>query len=275
MANIMKKFSELITFSDRTQMELSAAAQNAIFFPVQEELYIPTFEKNDFNKEWPYCVVIFDIQERETDNAAKARDYFKRRLEWILTQRYKKALAFEIKEQFVVLFANQENEELQNCAEKIVQDFYVYCKGKGEVYCGIGRNTKSIKCLCKSYALAEKVLRLQKKRGLAGQVAAYKNLGTYKLLIGMDDNEIIKEFYEETILPLVEYDRDTGSEYIKFLKIYFEEGGNIQKTAARLFVHRNSVNYKISRIEEILNCDLSNLEEKIEINLALKLTEIM
>ena len=71
------------------------------------------------------------------------------------------------------------------------------------------------------------------------------------------------------------YDELNKTEYVEFLKVYFKEAGSVINTADALYLHRNTVNYKLRKIEEILNCDLTDFDTKVELYLALKLSELI
>ncbi|MEE9285719.1 MAG: helix-turn-helix domain-containing protein [Dehalococcoidia bacterium] len=58
------------------------------------------------------------------------------------------------------------------------------------------------------------------------------------------------------LAPLVEYDARTGSDLVVTLRAYVEYGGNVATTAQRLFLHRNSVAYRLQRIEELSGIEL-------------------
>lgn len=100
-------------------------------------------------------------------------------------------------------------------------------------------------------------------------------MGVYRTLMAIDDMEIVKEYYNELFEPLVRYDELNKTSLVEFLKVYFEESGSAVNTAERMFLHRNTVNYKIHKIEEILDCNLSDFDTKVELYIALKLSELI
>ena len=55
MAHIMQIFCLKITEEDKANMELSSAVKNAIFLPMQEDLYIPALERYHYSPGWSYC----------------------------------------------------------------------------------------------------------------------------------------------------------------------------------------------------------------------------
>ena len=56
--------------------------------------------------------------------------------------------------------------------------------------------------------------------------------------------------------------------------MYFRYNGHIKKIGEEMYMHRNSVNYKVSKIAEIVGRDLSDLNDRSEMFVALKLFEL-
>lgn len=64
---------------------------------------------------------------------------------------------------------------------------------------------------------------------------------------------------------LEDADAQGGTHYVQTLEIYLEENCNAVHAAQRLFLHRNSLNYRIRKIEAILGCDLSSNKERLKL----------
>ena len=61
---------------------------------------------------------------------------------------------------------------------------------------------------------------------------------------------------QKLLAPLACYDRAHGSDLLLTLGAFLAEGGNVTATADRLFLHRNSVLYRLRRIEELSGLDV-------------------
>ena len=59
------------------------------------------------------------------------------------------------------------------------------------------------------------------------------------------------------------------------LKKYLQNNGSVNDTANQMYVHRNTINYKLKKIEEILDVDLSSLDFRIHATLGLYLLDLM
>ncbi|CAA9434536.1 MAG: hypothetical protein AVDCRST_MAG03-3533 [uncultured Rubrobacteraceae bacterium] len=62
--------------------------------------------------------------------------------------------------------------------------------------------------------------------------------------------------FRSLVDPLVEHDRRRGSDLVRTLKTYFAAGANASEAADRLFLHRNSMTYRLERIGKLTGLDL-------------------
>ena len=272
MAEIMRNISYMITESDKFSLELSSAVKNAIFLSEQQDMYIPQLERNNFLRTWEYCVTVIDIiGNGESVPSEELQRYLKIIENYLIFSR-KKTFAFELGGSIVVLFADHSEATIK----KIVSDMLKRCNFQSEqCYIGIGRCMPNAQSIGKSYRQACQVLKLQKNLHNDKGVVAYQDLGIYKLLMDIENQDVINEYYAETIQQLVEYDRLNETNYCEVLQCYLEHSGSVKETAEAMFVHRNTINYKINKIEEMLNCDLSELETRLLYSIAFMLKKIM
>jgi len=77
-----------------------------------------------------------------------------------------------------------------------------------------------------------------------------------------------------TILhPIAEYDARTSSDLGLTLRAYVHAGGNLNATAERLFLHRNSVAYRLQRIQDLSGIDLRDQETRLRLMVALAVAD--
>ncbi|KQU01925.1 hypothetical protein ASG56_20595 [Rhodococcus sp. Leaf7] len=73
----------------------------------------------------------------------------------------------------------------------------------------------------------------------------------------------------EFIRPLNDYDVESGSELVRTLRAFLDADGSPTRTATALFIHRNSLTYRINRIGELLGVSLSTMDGKATCSVAL------
>jgi purine catabolism regulator len=135
------------------------------------------------------------------------------------------------------------------------------------VAAALGGKFENLQDARKSYLQAIKVLRnFAAFKTAACPIYAYDQLGIYKLLfeIGADKLSL---YYQEVIEPLNEYDRKHHMDLVNSLFVYFEENCNAAKTAKRLFVHRNTLDYRLKKIAEITARNLDDPYDRLTLQL--------
>lgn len=81
----------------------------------------------------------------------------------------------------------------------------------------------------------------------------YKDIGIYKILLPYTQDPWLLDFYDEIILPIKKYDERYHTEMFHTAVKYIENDGVIKLTANALFIHENTVRYRINKIKEILD----------------------
>lgn len=77
------------------------------------------------------------------------------------------------------------------------------------------------------------------------------------------------EPFRALVEPLEEHDRERRSDLVKTLKVYFDAGANASEAADRLFLHRNSMLYRLTRIEKLTGLDLKDSRARLALQLGL------
>jgi len=68
---------------------------------------------------------------------------------------------------------------------------------------------------------------------------------------------------------LVEHDRERRSDLVKTLRVYFATGANASEAADRLFLHRNSLLYRLERIQKLTGLDLKDPGARLALQLGM------
>ena len=89
-----------------------------------------------------------------------------------------------------------------------------------------------------------------------------------KLLRELADDPALEPF-GAMISPLKEHDRTRGSDLVKTLRTYFAAGTNASEAADRLFLHRNSMLYRLERIGKLIGLDLKDDRVALALQLGL------
>lgn len=126
---------------------------------------------------------------------------------------------------------------------------------------------RSLKCLAESYRLAARALTTIQACNLRGA----HDLGSLGLraTVAMDTDvgELLRRRYLEPLAP-----GGSAGELTATLRAYLACGMHVERTAKRLFVHQNTVRYRLSRFEELTGTSLHDTEVLLELWWALELS---
>lgn len=116
-----------------------------------------------------------------------------------------------------------------------------------------------------SYREAIKALSVLDVFNKESKIIKYKDLGIFRLLIELDDLKEIEEYCYENLGPILEYDKNHGMDLMATLKCYFRNNRHLLKTSQELFIHRNTLLYRLSTIKELLHRDLDDAMTDLEL----------
>jgi purine catabolism regulator len=111
--------------------------------------------------------------------------------------------------------------------------------------------------------------------GLGGAVASYRDLGSFQLLLSLQDDEALRLFCDSILGPIEAGEGHYGGELMRSLEAFIEENGQWERAAKRLYCHRHTLRYRIRRVEELTGRDLRSARDRIEFWLALRGRELV
>lgn len=160
---------------------------------------------------------------------------------------------------------------------RLAADLRRTCAGAigGEVSVGLGRVKRGVGGVRESYREAEQALGMSRRLGGGARVAAFDDLGLFRLLFAMQGHPELRAFYEDQVGALVEYDRRTGAGLMATLEAFFRCHGSPTEIAHHLHLHRNTVLYRLRRIEEVGRLRLSDPETRLALHLCLRIREVL
>jgi purine catabolism regulator len=128
------------------------------------------------------------------------------------------------------------------------------------------RSFHEARCALEATALAN---------GTAPDVASHQDLGAFRLLLAVQDDEALRVYCDSVLGPLEDGRGEYGGELIRSLEAFIEQNGQWERAARELYCHRHTLRYRIRRIEELTGRDLKTARDRIEFWLALRARELL
>lgn len=269
---MMKDFSALFLEYEREDKDLDQAMKNAISFSDKPELYLPIFKEHGCKEDDSYCVVVFEFCKDQELPQGNRKKQMMRRIKMILLSSGKKSFVIELERNLVFLFADYAKEIITQVAERLLKALIAL---EYDFLVGIGKNTKGVEKISESYLQATWCIKTSLQKKMKNCTVNFEDIGIYRILSQVGDYKLLKEYYNDTLGVLDEYDKLKGTNFKEVLRLYVNNNRSEKKVAESLYLHRNTVNYKISKIEKLLDCDLSQVEVFVRVYLALCIDNLL
>jgi purine catabolism regulator len=110
--------------------------------------------------------------------------------------------------------------------------------------------------------------------GTAPDVASHRDLGSFELLLSLQDDEALRSYCDGVLEGVEQGDPDYAQELLRSLDVFLAHNGHWERAAAEVACHRHTLRYRIRRVEELTGRDLSSQRDRIEFWLALRGREL-
>ncbi|MBA3415036.1 MAG: helix-turn-helix domain-containing protein [Chloroflexia bacterium] len=135
---------------------------------------------------------------------------------------------------------------------------------------GIGTPRHGIVGIRRSHQEAKQALSLGRRLHGPGTMTRFDALGVHRLIFAAEGLPELRNLYDETLAPLLSYDREHNGDLLRTLAAFFAANGSPKVAAERLKVHRNTVLYRLDRVRDITGYDLDDADLRLRLHLALQ-----
>ena len=190
-------------------------------------------------------------------------------------RRYAKPVLFMENSMNIIALATVETEDhFLSCRLNLEQTIEALRRENtnSDFFAGIGRVKQHITAVTASHKEARQALKTAVK--MDRPVCDFASLGALGFLGEVSESEAMQDFKAEYLASILQFDCEYHASLLDTLSAYFSAGQNVRKTAEYLLIHKNSVIYRLSKVEELLGRSLKDPRVAFNIQLSLKLKEL-
>ncbi len=149
-----------------------------------------------------------------------------------------------------------------NCVELGRVSSFEHLLKTSKAFCGVSSTFEQLTQIPVAYRQSEAAIRLGKlMERESGCIYFYKNYYYYHMLETVHHEMDLRMMYNKRIEIVLEDDKRHNSNNFHILEVFLEKNLSVSDTAAELFLHRNSIVYRIKKLEQILHIDFGSSEE--------------
>ena len=270
LADLIKDFCMRCLYSEKEDRELSKLFQEILTNNQIVEEARPQL-MSAFDVDGNFQVVLISVEGSDNFNAIERRK-IAFQIELCFEKIDSSYAFFWYDGYFVLIVNNLKADELKVIIDKMHKRAKKRIDDK-RVYLGIGSQMKDLGQVYLSYKRAKAAILMAMQFELP--IVFFEDMGVYQILFSIEDKQILIEMYHRLLQPLIDYDQKHHGELEKTLFYYLIYGESQITMAKNLYMHRNTINYRMNKIKELLNCQLDTFEEKVPYMLSYYIKKVL
>lgn len=184
---------------------------------------------------------------------------------------FKSVFSFFYKGYYLAIISSDKDPVIKDAQDKKLRAFSEDTK----MLCGISRTFTGILNLKTNFNQALEAIDSGKRTDFHQTVFYYENFVTQHIIHICSKEAPLKSFCLPTLELLKEYDNARGTDFYSTLQAYSNNFNNPTELAKELNLHRNTLYYRIKKIEEIINLDLSNADNLFRVYFSFKIIDYL
>lgn len=207
----------------------------------------------NFNPDLKRVCMTLQLQDSE-DNEDELRELISRLRKYLNADKY--FLVYNHNFASVFLLYPYKDQDLDIITKSYVlsNNLYKELESRFSLRIGISSAHFGVETIALSFEESFKSIKVQKQLNLSNSASSYFEQSIYHIL-NIPELKDFRKLSRDIISPLIEYDANNDTNFFETLQQYFHNSFNIQKTARALYIHRNTLTYRLQHIKELLKFD--------------------
>ena len=207
----------------------------------------------------PYRMLVVNINDGRPSSSTRAY----RSINQALTLNQAQAVAAQFAGQVAILA--QADQDLPALTQSLIEGL------ESEVAIGVSSAMTGAQNVGAAHQQCNEALDIAQRVNSAQQVHHFDDLGYIHTLYHAGPASLSQNLQAPILRRLL---AERQADLFNTLEAYLDAGGNSVQTAERLHIHRSTLNYRLARIKEICDVDLSSATARLNLQIALKLMRL-
>ncbi len=270
MVDVTRDICYRIMKSDETEASIATTIKNIIFKIGDLDTLILQMERYGYLRDSHFCFIAISFENNKNNDEDYNMKKIKMYSERIARSIHQLYISFPYNDCCILVLVGYSDYDVDNFVNTFLKNWN---EDLWEIHIGISENLNDIKVQDENFNKALTAMKMAKKKGK--KVSYYKKLDIYKLLLNSKDKEVLKEYYEDTLGKLEKYDKENNTDLVDFMYMYLENNGSQSLVAEKQYIHRNTVNNQLKKVEKITGYNPLDLEEKLRFYLSFYIKDLL
>lgn len=265
-------FCHRIVSSEESETSLAGAFRNLIFSPADREAYASVLERRGFHDVSDYILLAASLSHGGRQGTASEWRSMRFPVRKVCAGTQYPSCIFIQENYLIIIRQHLSPADAGRVGAQLVSAVEEAFGEPVSVSVGISGAGLGFEGIHGCYREAISAMRLSEMK--CESVVHYRDIGVYKLLFGVENAGILSDYVDATLGALLDYDAKNNTDCAELLRCYFESNCSVKEVAEKFGVHRNTVNYKLRQIRELLHSDFGD-EDKMNLLLAFRARELL
>lgn len=140
---------------------------------------------------------------------------------------------------------------------------------------GVSRSFEDLTAARRYFDQGTAAVQLSQRLELKGSLHFFESLCLFSLFSAIPDRAMLERCIHPAVYQVINYDLENESPLFETLQCYVNCVGDLGGVAEQLFIHRNTVKYRIAKINDLMGMDITQPDNYYSICLSLKLLEFL
>jgi len=237
-------------------------------------------EKYHYNFNTRHQIIIMNIEDNKLETTLNSNlRYLYREINRLMTATFTGSITLLQRKYIITLFEHNRSinkQYLTGLMDKVRQTCTLILdlsRGETDVRLAVSEIIDRGSNFKEAFENAMKIFNLDLKRAGCFNYYFYEDLEVKRFLLNNDTGEL-KLFVQKILGPLLNYKNSSRRELYNTLEVYIKSGGNWTVGKEQLHIHGNTLTYRLNRLKDILDLDLSDYNDRLKIQIALEIIEL-
>ncbi|MDX1662630.1 MAG: helix-turn-helix domain-containing protein [Candidatus Promineifilaceae bacterium] len=227
----------------------------------------------DHDTKQPHVILAIAWAEEESDLTLAQMEAA---IRWLLSSHDRPALVHRYAEEHAIIFQALRDSHNRGSAHELDRRLREHIQAEfdgARLVSGMSGPANELQAWPAVHQEAVKAMQLGRRLHF-NHLVEFDSLGIYQMLTQIEHLPDVQEFARQIIGPLADYDRRHRGSLVETIDAYFNHHANVSQTAESLFIHRNTLLYRLDRIQELTGQDINQADMRLALHLALKLWQL-
>lgn len=277
LIDIIREIAELIIIQSKKSERHTLFIKQLLFSEIQNQDFKSLSIKLGIEPKPIQCVSLVRFQNFDPEKVKLLKSNIILTVKFYTKKESCEIICMELTDSIICLALTDTNDDMKQLNDSIIKSFNILKKRypDGQFQLSFGSVCNQADNIQQSYEEAKQVLSLMDKKLVSDSISHYSDLGIFRLIFEIQNCSKTQDYCLQNIKPLIELDMEGQTELLKTLQCYLHNNCNLKKTSQELFIHRNTLYYRINLIEESLEKDLDDAFVRHELFLSIIIAEFL